>query len=76
MSCSSATRGRGGCFIQAAAPTRSKLASYRTLQREAERLASEINARHGERTYKPIVLASGITNHMRSSSCSGRLTCA
>jgi trehalose 6-phosphate synthase len=44
-------------FIQAAAPTRSKLASYMTLQREAERLANEINARHGDGTINPIVLA-------------------
>ena len=43
-------------FIQAAAPTRSKLAAYSALQKEAERLADEINARHGSATYKPIVL--------------------
>ena len=43
-------------FIQAAAPTRSKLAAYGTLQQEAERLADEINARHGSNDYKPIVL--------------------
>lgn len=35
------------CFLQAAAPTRSKLMNYRTLQDEAEALAQEINARHG-----------------------------
>lgn len=34
------------CFIQAAAPTRSKLASYRHLQEEAEALARDINRRH------------------------------
>jgi trehalose 6-phosphate synthase len=44
-------------FIQAAAPTRSKLASYATLQKEAERLANDINARHGSGAYKPIILA-------------------
>jgi trehalose 6-phosphate synthase len=43
-------------FIQAAAPTRSKLAAYGTLQQEAERLADEINARHGSDGYKPILL--------------------
>jgi trehalose 6-phosphate synthase len=43
-------------FIQAAAPTRSKLAAYKTLQMEAERLADDINARHGSDAYKPIVL--------------------
>jgi trehalose 6-phosphate synthase len=43
-------------FIQAAAPTRSKLDAYNALQREAERLADEINARHGQGSYKPIEL--------------------
>jgi trehalose 6-phosphate synthase len=43
-------------FIQAAAPTRSKLPAYGTLQQEAERLADEINARHGSEGYKPILL--------------------
>jgi trehalose 6-phosphate synthase len=43
-------------FIQAAAPTRSKLAAYGALQKEAERLADEINARHGTDTYQPIIL--------------------
>lgn len=43
-------------FIQAAAPTRSKLATYKALQREAERLADDINSRHGSGPYKPIVL--------------------
>lgn len=43
-------------FIQAAAPTRSKLAAYSTLQAEAERLADEINARHGAGAYKPVIL--------------------
>jgi trehalose 6-phosphate synthase len=43
-------------FIQAAAPTRSKLAAYGALQREAERLAEEINARHRTDTYQPIIL--------------------
>ena len=43
-------------FVQAAAPTRSKLSAYRTLQKEAERLAQDINARHGGDDYRPIVL--------------------
>jgi trehalose 6-phosphate synthase len=43
-------------FIQAAAPTRTKLSAYSSLQKEAERLATEINARHGEGSYKPILL--------------------
>jgi trehalose 6-phosphate synthase len=43
-------------FVQAAAPTRSKLSAYGTLQKEAERLAEEINARHGDGGYTPIVL--------------------
>jgi len=43
-------------LVQAAAPTRSKLATYAKLQQDALRLAEEINARHGDRTYRPIVL--------------------
>jgi trehalose 6-phosphate synthase len=43
-------------FIQAAAPTRTKLAAYSALQQEAERLAEGINARHGGEDYKPILL--------------------
>jgi trehalose 6-phosphate synthase len=43
-------------FIQAAAPTRSKLSAYGALQKEAERLAEEINARHGTDAYRPIIL--------------------
>ena len=35
-------------FVQVAAPTRSKLASYSQLQSEAVALAEDINARHGE----------------------------
>ncbi|WP_342781819.1 trehalose-6-phosphate synthase [Blastochloris sulfoviridis] len=44
-------------FIQAAAPTRSKIASYRALQDEAVALADEINARHGTPDWRPIVLS-------------------
>jgi trehalose 6-phosphate synthase len=36
------------CFVQAAAPTRSKLNSYRHLQEEAEALAQEINKQHAK----------------------------
>jgi len=43
-------------FIQAAAPTRSKLGAYRALQTEAESLVDQVNARHGDGTYKPILL--------------------
>lgn len=43
-------------FVQVAAPTRSKLASYRALQDEAVALAEEINARHGSESYQPIRL--------------------
>ncbi len=43
-------------FIQAAAPTRSKLPAYSGLQVEAEQLAADINERHGSDGYKPIVL--------------------
>jgi trehalose 6-phosphate synthase len=43
-------------FIQIVAPTRSKLPSYTNLQTEALRLTDEINARHGDGDYKPILL--------------------
>jgi trehalose 6-phosphate synthase len=43
-------------FVQVAAPTRSKLPSYSTLQSEALRLAEEINLRHGDGAYQPIRL--------------------
>ncbi len=43
-------------FVQAAAPTRSKLAAYAGLQEEAERLAAEINERHGTDGFQPIKL--------------------
>ena len=43
-------------FLQVAAPTRSKLASYITLQSEAVALANDINSRHGDDSYQPIVL--------------------
>ena len=43
-------------FVQVAAPTRSKLAVYTALQKQAAELAGEINARHGNSAYQPIVL--------------------
>ena len=43
-------------FIQVVAPTRTKLASYATLQADAIRLTEEINARHGNESYKPVLL--------------------
>jgi trehalose 6-phosphate synthase len=43
-------------FIQAAAPTRSRLEQYSDLQAEGVALADEINARHGDGTYRPILL--------------------
>lgn len=43
-------------FLQAAAPTRSKLPSYRTLQDEAFAVAQEINERHGVDGVDPIRL--------------------
>jgi trehalose 6-phosphate synthase len=43
-------------FIQAAAPTRSKLDPYHSLQKEAAALAEDINERHGEAGYKPVEL--------------------
>jgi trehalose 6-phosphate synthase len=43
-------------LIQVAAPTRSKLDAYADLQREAERLAEEINARYACDGWRPILL--------------------
>jgi len=43
-------------FVQIVAPTRSKLPSYTSLQKEALRLTDEINERHGSDGYKPILL--------------------
>ena len=42
--------------LQVAAPTRSKLASYSTLQTDALALAEDINSRHGNSSYQPIRL--------------------
>jgi trehalose 6-phosphate synthase len=43
-------------LIQVAAPTRSKLEAYADLQREAERLAEEINTRYARGGWRPIRL--------------------
>jgi trehalose 6-phosphate synthase len=43
-------------FIQVAAPTRSKLSAYNSLQEEAIALADDINRRHGDGNYQPIRL--------------------
>jgi len=43
-------------FIQAAAPTRSKLGSYSALQAEAEQLVAMVNARHGRDGFEPVRL--------------------
>jgi trehalose 6-phosphate synthase len=43
-------------FVQVAAPTRSKLATYSLLQAEAVALSEDINARHGSGGYQPIRL--------------------
>ena len=57
-SCCTANRTWKGklTFVQVAAPTRSKLASYSALQTEAVALADDINARHGDGAYQPIRL--------------------
>jgi trehalose 6-phosphate synthase len=43
-------------FVQVAAPTRTKLQTYSALQNEAAALADEINAKHGDGPYRPILL--------------------
>jgi len=43
-------------FVQVAAPTRTKLATYSALQTEAAELARDINERHGNAAYQPILL--------------------
>ncbi|HUU24750.1 MAG TPA: trehalose-6-phosphate synthase [Methyloceanibacter sp.] len=48
-------------FIQAAAPTRSRLEQYSELQAEGLQLADEINARHGHGDYRPVLL--GVRHH-------------
>jgi len=51
-------------FVQAAAPSRSTLEAYGSLQADATRLAAEINARHGTETWQPIRLV--IRHHDQS----------
>jgi len=43
-------------LVQVAAPTRTKLDSYRRLQEEAIELAGIINEKHGDESYQPIML--------------------
>jgi trehalose 6-phosphate synthase len=43
-------------FIQAAAPTRSKLGTYSALQAEAEQLVAKVNAQHSRDGFEPIRL--------------------
>jgi trehalose 6-phosphate synthase len=43
-------------LVQAAAPTRSKLPTYRSLQDEAVRVADEINAKYATAAHPPIML--------------------
>lgn len=44
-------------FLQGVAPTRSKLSAYQSLQNEAIALAQEVNARHAQAGWEPIVLS-------------------
>jgi trehalose 6-phosphate synthase len=44
-------------FVQAAAPTRSKLGTYQSLQLEAVALVEAINAKYGTESWVPIILA-------------------
>lgn len=44
-------------FVQAAAPTRSKLTTYQSLQNEALSLVDAINTRFGTKQWTPIILA-------------------
>jgi trehalose-phosphatase len=43
-------------FIQAAAPTRSRLPAYQSTQQEALKLAEDINKEFGNKNYQPIIL--------------------
>jgi len=43
-------------FIQAAAPTRSRLPAYKAIQQDTNNLVDEINKEFGTDTYKPIIL--------------------
>jgi trehalose 6-phosphate synthase len=44
-------------FIQAAAPSRTRLSNYSDLQHEGLELAEEINSRHGTADYRPVILS-------------------
>ncbi len=44
------------CFLQVAAPTRSKLPAYQALQRDTTATAERINARYSNGEWKPIIL--------------------
>jgi trehalose 6-phosphate synthase len=44
------------CFLQIGAPSRTHIPAYRRLNEELESLAEEINWRHGNDTWKPIIL--------------------
>ena len=44
------------CFLQVAAPTRSKLPAYQQLQRETNASAERINARFAKGSWKPLIL--------------------
>jgi trehalose 6-phosphate synthase len=44
-------------FFQAAAPSRSKLASYRAVQDETQELTRLVNAKHGDDSWRPIILS-------------------
>jgi trehalose 6-phosphate synthase len=44
-------------FVQAAAPSRDKLATYQTLQQEASALVEEVNARYAQGEWRPIILS-------------------
>jgi trehalose 6-phosphate synthase len=43
-------------FIQAAAPTRSRLPAYKAIQQETEAMVDSINQEFGAKDYKPIIL--------------------
>jgi trehalose 6-phosphate synthase len=43
------------CFLQVGAPSRVEIDAYRALNEELETLVREINARHGDESWRPIV---------------------
>jgi trehalose 6-phosphate synthase len=43
------------CLVQVGAPSRSHIDSYRTLGQELEDLAGQVNERHGDSSWRPIV---------------------